>query len=308
MAYHYRQYLGWTAVVVSTIISGFWAFWGIIENFHEGWFAISLWRNLAIMLIQYLSLMFVFMGAALTALRWPAVGGSIYVSAAIAAALFFGGKSPAVIYPFIVAPLAGLGLCYWLGRPEPRRWAVAIVVVIPLLTLIVCGIEPAYRVSQRMDDGDRSARRIVGNGVDLIWAPEGPGWPRRGVSWKEAQRRCIYLAEDGLSLSETAQNIWRLPTVEEVVLSMHRHGQNCGGIWDPLNRCASYKLSPDKESPLWDVHSQVIYWWTSTEVNEREALIIVYDGKAWPRSKFEHMGSLGFRAVRGGSFYNETLY
>ena len=35
-------------------------------------------------------------------------------------------------------------------------------------------------VLTRVDDGDRSARLIEGNGVDLIWAPEGPGW-----NWKQ---------------------------------------------------------------------------------------------------------------------------
>ena len=49
---------------------------------------------------------------------------------------------------------------------------------------------------------------------------------------------------------------------------------------------------------MWDVHSQVIYWWTATEVNDREAFIIVYDGRVWPRPKQSHWGYLGFRAVK----------
>ena len=65
-------------------------------------------------------------------------------------------------------------------------------------------------------------------------------------------------------------------------------------------RRASYARTPDKESPLWDVHSQAIYWWTATEVNDREALIIVYDGQVWPRPKLVRWGYLGFRAVKDG--------
>jgi hypothetical protein len=41
---------------------------------------------------------------------------------------------------------------------------------------------------------------------------------------------------------------------------------------------ATYKTTPDKESPMWNVHSQVIYWWTATDVDEEHAYIIVYVG------------------------------
>jgi len=33
-----RQIAGWIAVGLSAAITCFWAFWGIIENFHEGWY------------------------------------------------------------------------------------------------------------------------------------------------------------------------------------------------------------------------------------------------------------------------------
>ena len=79
---------------------------------------------------------------------------------------------------------------------------------------------------------------------------------------------------------------------------MQRHGQNCGGTWDESSRQTSYQRTPDKESPLWDTHSKVIYWWTANEVSDRDAYIIVYDGKVWPRPKHARWGYLGFRAVR----------
>ena len=41
----------------------FWAFWGIIENFHEGWYFDSTWSNLAPMFGQYLSFMLGFIAA-----------------------------------------------------------------------------------------------------------------------------------------------------------------------------------------------------------------------------------------------------
>src|SRR5262245_12100990 len=298
MAPRFQQGLGWGAVGLSTLAACFWAFWGILENFHEGWHYPSVWRNLGLMVVQYLLPMMLFVGGALAAIRWPAVGGGLHVAAALWAAWFFRGASPQVLYPFLVGPLAGMGIAYGFGRPQPRRWAFAVVVGLPLLTLLVCGAEPAYRLSRRWDDGDRSARRVSVNGVNLVWAPEGPGWPKEGVSWEEAVRRCRHLTEDGASLAEEPRNVWRLPTAEEAVRSMHRRGESCGGSWDAASRSAAYVRRPDKESPLWDVHSQVIYWWTATEVNDREALIIVYDGKVWPRPKAARWGYLGFRAVK----------
>jgi len=79
---------------------------------------------------------------------------------------------------------------------------------------------------------------------------------------------------------------------------MARHGQNSGGAWDAEIAKATYRATPDKESPLWNVHSQVIYWWTATEVDEEHAYIIVYDGKVWPRAKQFSPAYLGFRCVK----------
>jgi hypothetical protein len=64
MTQRHRQFLGWTAVGLSTLAACFWAFWGIIENFHEGWYHRSLWANLGLMLAQYLLFMLLFVGAA----------------------------------------------------------------------------------------------------------------------------------------------------------------------------------------------------------------------------------------------------
>jgi hypothetical protein len=99
-------------------------------------------------------------------------------------------------------------------------------------------------------------------------------------------------------LASKPQHIWRLPTVDEAVRSMVRHGQNSEGVWRQEDAEAIYEITPDKESPLWDVYSQVIYWWTATELDEDRAYIIVYDGKVWPRSKDFGPAYLGFRCVK----------
>lgn len=154
------------------------------------------------------------------------------------------------------------------------------------------------RISGRVDDRKLETRVIEGNGITLVWAPDGPGWPRKGVSWDEAVMRCRQLVEDGTTLAQVPQNIWRLPTVEEAVRSMSRHGVNSAGVWDQQNKQASYQTRPDKESPLWNVHSQVIYWWTATEINDEQAFMIVYDGKVWPRRKRFGPDYLAYRCVK----------
>jgi hypothetical protein len=300
LIHRYQHFIGWTAVALSTVAACFWAAWGIIENFHEGWYYASLWKNLGLLFAQYLLLSIILVAAAMVAIRWPRVGAGIHLAGALWAAWFFRRSSPMVIYPFIVLPLLLISGCYLFGRARPRRWAAMVVVTLPLITLVICGAGPAYRVARRFDDGERSARHTNQNDVDLIWAPQGPGWPEDGVTWNEAVRRCRFLAEDGRTLSATPQNIWRLPTVDQAVRSMQRHGRNSSGSWDPIEHKASYRIDPDKESPLWNVHSKVIYWWTATEVDDRTAYIIVYDGQVRARLKEARWGYLGFRAVKGG--------
>lgn len=292
-----RQISGWLAVLISAAVTSLWAFWGIIENFHEGWYFESLWANLGLMVVQYLSPMLLFLLVTLAAIRWPRLGAGLYVLLALLAIWFFGGFSNAALL-LMILPFVGLGALFWVGRPQPRKWAVLLVIGLPLATLILAGAVPAVRVSQRLDDGFLGARRVQANGVDLLWAPEGPGWPVAGMDWHVARQTCQHLDAEGLALDTAPQDHWRLPTVAEAVRSMARHGVNSQGTWEPSDATASYETTPDKESPLWNVHSQVIYWWTATEAEEEQAYIIVYDGEVWPRSKDFGPAYLGFRCVR----------
>lgn len=294
---HLQQVIGWIAVGISTAIACIWAFWGIIENFHEGWFYQFWLSNIGLMLIQYLSPMLIFIGIALVSIYWPRVGGSFHIIMALFLVWFFRAYSNAATFA-IILPLMILGLLYWFGSPQPRNIALYLVIGLPLLTLIIFGIEPIWRVSHRINDGNLEARLVEGNGVELIWASDGVGWPRQGTSWYEAKQVCQYLREDGTILGSTPQNIWHLPTVDEAVRSMSRHGSNSGGRWNAQNAQAYYKIRPDKETPLWNIHSQVIYWWTDTEIDEENAYMIAYNGKVWPREKRLHLGYLGFRCVK----------
>lgn len=290
--------VGWFAVFLTTAAACFWSFWGIIENFHEGWYHTSLGMNLAMMLGQYLLPMMIFVAAGVIAVRWPIAGGLIHLIAAGWAAWHFRGASFLVVYVSIVSPLVLMAIGYCWGRPQPRRWAITTIVVLPLLTIVVCGAEPAWRVSTRWHDNHLGVRLIEGNGVRLEWAPSGPGWPDHGVSWIEAERVCRFLKSDGLELADTPQGIWRLPTVEEVVGSSCRHGRNAGGVWDSKTRTAQFDITPDKEPPLWNGYSKIIYWWTGSESESDQALRFCYNGHIMPLPKKIAYGYLGFRAVR----------
>jgi hypothetical protein len=307
--------LGWSAVGISTIITCLWAFWGTFEAFHEGWYFSSLTENL-FCTAQYLTLMMIFLALSVIPLRWPKVGAALYQAFSIGffvwicmtrRVLTLGavlGMLPITLPPLFV------GILFWTGRPSPVSRAYKISIFLPVIVATVCAIEPVTRIAGRIDGGDRDMKIIEGNGVKLIWAPEGPGWPNpdphdrvwktgwRGSTWEEAKRTCRYLTADGKSIADTPQDIWRLPTAEEVVRSMVRHGKNCTGVWNPVSARASYTIKPDKESPLWNPYSVIIYWWTSSERNSGRAYYVDFNGNVYPRDKKSNMGSQAFRAVR----------
>ena len=122
----------------------------------------------------------------------------------------------------------------------------------------------------------------------------------KGISWGKANEICRYLSEDGMVIMKEEQNIWRLPAVNEAVRSMMIHKENAGGVWSADKKSAKYDKKPDKESPLWDVHSKVIYYWTAdTSVkDETRAYIIVYHGGVFDKRKTDSQDYLSFRAVK----------
>lgn len=296
-----RNIVGWFAVTLVTLTAGFWAFWGVIEAFHEGWCTPTLGMRLG-QLAAYLSPATVLAALAVIGVRWPRVGAALFllVGLTIAGLIEYDQSkfSGDVYFLLVVSPVL-VGLLFLYGRPAPKRVAYALAAGIPLLLILVCGAEPAFRVATRFDDGDRGPRLVEGNGVTLLWAPAGPGWNREGnVTWEKAVERVRYLSEDGYSVAAEPQDVWRLPTREEVVRSLTRHNENAGGTWDCETEQASYARRPDKESPLWDPHAPLIYLWTSEEASAHDAWIVVYHGGIHAKPKKLGAASNGFRAVR----------
>jgi hypothetical protein len=74
--------------------------------------------------------------------------------------------------------------------------------------------------------------------------------------------------------------------------------RSAGGKWNPAKLTASYDQIPNKEAPLWNPHSRVIYWWTSTQPSADEALMVAYDGNVWRRKTTTKADYFAFRAVR----------
>ncbi len=236
-------------------------------------------------------------------IRWPRVGATLFILVGVAIAVLIQIDQAGIrgiLYLMLTASPVLLGLMFLYGRPKPKVAAYAISIGLPILIVIACGIEPVIRVSTRFDDGDRSARLVEGNEVTLLWAPAGPGWSRDGnVTWGKAQERADHLTEDGLSLADEPQKIWRLPTREELVRSLTRDNRNASGALNAESEQASYARKPDKESPLWDPFAPLIYLWTSEQRDEDRAWIVVYHGGIYAKFKSLGSSSAGFRAVRG---------
>ncbi|MBN1440546.1 MAG: hypothetical protein JW929_14155 [Anaerolineales bacterium] len=345
---------GAIAYALLIAITSLWVYWSIGEMYHEGW-----WGPFYIRLI-YLIPGAAFLLLTLTGIRWPRIGGGLIVVFGGLFTLFFldvgfeNGKLTVgrdLVGFMVSGPLVFLGILLLVeGRNRKRRaehgwvpsamwWRRNLWYILALApqVLILAGLS-AYSlpiVLTRVDDGDRGARRIEGNGVTLIWAPEGPGWnwrqdyggfpswnmialyglaplgmgdkpgydPHRGefASAAEMERYnlCLYLSQDGLTLETEPQNLWRMPTVDDYARSFARHGRNAGCIWlgEGYDRMEC-KILPDKETPLWNPNLDPVYYWAAEEFDEREAYFVSYNGWVNTASKTGGNPRHSYRCVR----------
>ena len=68
-----RQIVGWFGVVLMTSAAGFWALWGTIEAFHEGWCQPTL-AGRCLQTLAYLSPSLALVGLTVVSVRWPRLG------------------------------------------------------------------------------------------------------------------------------------------------------------------------------------------------------------------------------------------
>ncbi len=296
-----RWWIGWVCVVLCTSLASFWAFWGAMEAFHEGWCMPLLWQRL-LQTLAYLTPAALIALITASAIRWPVLGvvaGLSIVAFLLTAQALGYSRFPWLLLLLLAGAPGMAATALYFGRPTPRGLSIALAISAPLAVAILSGIGPAIRVAGRFDDGDRSMQLIAGNGVELEWAPAGPGWARKGnVNYTQTIDRVTRLSYDGQTLMNEPQDVWRLPTREEVVRSLTCYGENAGGQWDTTTADATYGRTPDKESPLWDPHAPLIYLWTADELDDRRAWIVVYHGGVFAKDKQLGSASIGFRAVR----------
>ncbi len=343
--------LGWLLV---TLVAEAATIWSSIEMFHEGW-----WGSVPHRFV-YLVPGFVVTLLVAIPVRWPKAGGWFLGTVGLALVVFWrhffsNQLGLEIAIPFVVAALLFIMEGWRLNKIERgilqpislpfcsdsrlfcRYPRLSITLGLPLLSFVAVALTWGVLLSQRVDDGNRGARRITTHEVDLIWAPAGPGWARgylqgeekqadlevggRGFdnpSWnqialygsadstlhdasaEEMEEFCLcrYLTEDGLSLAETPQDIWRLPTLQELAFSLPHHGQSAGCVWD--GRPGSMKCThrPDKETPLWAPERSPIYLLSSTEESEATVWFVSFNGQVRHTPKSWGNPRHGFRCVR----------
>jgi hypothetical protein len=304
-----------------------WSYWGAGEMYHEGWW--GAWTNR----LMYLAPLALTLIPSLVAFRWPIVGGGLIAAVGLFTVFFF--NSAVSIIGVVIALVGGAFMAEgWVKRhlPPPtsaqtgpwwrREWRYVLVIGLPVIVFAGMSAVMLPVVLGRVDDGDRGARRIEGNGVSLVWAPEGPGWnwqqPWGGYpSWQDIAlygvepvgmgdkpgyerpeggaaegdlrfateadmartNLCRYLRPDGTTLADEPQDAWRMPSTDELVRSLVRHGESAGCTWDgALQGRADCHVQPDKESPLWATDVPVIYYWTAEERDERSGAFVAFNG------------------------------
>jgi len=350
---------GYIATLLVILTTSFWTFWGVAEMYHEGWgmpFPLPL---------RYLVPGAACLAFTLVALTWPRVGGWLLIIIGLLFSSWWARLAAGrgwlnwrwvlmALLPF-AGSLVIVGVLFLLearyrrqcraeGWKGPRNWWLrhlryVLAVGIPLLVVIVTTAFFAPPALSRVDDGDRGARLIEGNGVTLIWAPKGPGWnwkqPWGGYpSWDmlalygvepvgfedkpgyeerhatmkdmETTGLCRYLSRDGMALMPEPQDIWRMPTAEEVVRSLVSGGENAGCVLrrepDPdggEHWYADCERRPNKDTPLWAPDEEPIYYWAVDEYDEEEAWYVSFTGgvlghqpKDWGNPRH------GYRCVR----------
>jgi hypothetical protein len=310
-----------------------WTFWGVGEMFYEGWW--GAWHNR----LPYLVPPAVCVAFTLVALIWPRLGGWIIILAGGAFTAWrwiAQAQSGLLTWRWVLNwfPVSGalvvVGILFlWEGgrrlglradgvQPSPwRRRALGCVVTLApaLLVVILVTVHFVPLLRARHDSGDRSAQRIPGNGVSLVWAPEGPGWnwrpwgdQGRWLSWDdialygapplgiqvkpkwqegdshatqadmEATGLCRYLSEDGTRLMPDSQDGWRMPTADEIVRSLVHGGESAGCTWDGTSAQAECDRQPNKDTPLWAPDQAAIYYWAADEYDADSAWYVPYTG------------------------------
>jgi len=294
MMKNFKIIIGWITFAITLIITSLWSYWGANEAFHEGWYHTSLWQNLAMTFVQYLSIPIIFLTLSLIAINYKKIGLGLFMVLGIFALFFFDSNAGRIM---IFIPLLLLATGFHYGKFQHTKIIISLLITIPFLIILSFGIPQLIRVVNRHNDHDFGTRIIIGNNIKLTWAPQGIGFPLEGTNWQTAKDNCALLNEEGTGLKNHEVDTWRLPTRDEIVRSLTRNNENVTGFMDDTG-VAQYETTPDKETPLWNPHSKVIYYWTVESKDEKKAYLVAYNGYVLVRSKDSGAAYQGYRCVR----------
>ncbi len=109
---------------------------------------------------------------------------------------------------------------------------------------------------------------------------------------------CRYLSEDGLTLLTEPQNLWRMPSIQEVAASLPHHHELADCVWDGTAGLMKCEKRPDKETPLWAPDRSPVYLLTATEADSNRVWFVSYNGRAQQTYKSWGNPRHGFRCVK----------
>ena len=168
------------------------------------------------------------------------------------------------------------------------------------------GVGPSKEAGRLLPNANLSWNAIALYGVPPVGFGEKPEYEGRNATEADMNTTglCRYLSRDGLSLAEEPQNIWRMPTNDEIVRSLVRAGETAGCSWDGQSSKAECHVQPNKDTPLWIPETSPIYYYSGEEYDEDSAWYVpytgggVFGGVIGPQLKFGGNSRHGFRCVR----------
>jgi hypothetical protein len=172
------------------------------------------------------------------------------------------------------------------------------------------GVGPSQGAGELLPGANLSWNEIAFYGVPPVGFEEKPGYVHRNATEADMQNTglCRYLCEDGTALMSEPQDIWRMPTTDEIVRSLVRRGESAGctlrGAQDGGIPQADCAVQPNKDTPLWDPDASPIYYYSGQEYNKDSAWYVPYTGGGLYGGAISHQiksagnSRHGFRCVR----------
>ncbi|MBN1452911.1 MAG: hypothetical protein JW963_17970 [Anaerolineales bacterium] len=142
------------------------------------------------------------------------------------------------------------------------------------------GVGPSQEADRLIPGANLSWNDVAFYGIHPAGYGEKPNVQERNATEADMQITglCRYLSEDGSKLMAEPQNIWRMPTTDEIVRSLVRGGDNAGCVWDGQSSSADCQAQPNKDTPLWNPDASPIYYYSGEDYDEGSAWCVPYTG------------------------------